>query len=230
MLGFRCGRSVAFGHRILVGQNVLAIGHVLDFFIDGFVMKFVSLLRLFLHLLPIHHCQKLKQDPLEFLERVKQLDSSTSVETSGFQEPHVAVLGVIGLAVERFAENVDFFLDLRILPGHVILHLPHKRKRPALLAILPGIIFLEKVDELLQIILTILVIEVKDEGNWSDAKNFHFFGLTINLQIFDQHVLSTEFLTKLEMVDNSLFSVGPHLLIIVLILVEDPFEVGDALP
>ena len=46
------------------------------------------------------------------------------------------------------------------------------------------------------------------------------------MQVPDEVVLGADFLAELEVIDYSLFVVGPHFLIVVSVFVEDPLEVG----
>jgi hypothetical protein len=76
---------------------------------------------------------------------------------------------------------------------------------------------------LFQMILTIFIIKINDKSYWSYRKHFHFFSLTINLQVSDQIVFCANLLIKLKMIDHSLLSKRPHFFIIVSLFGKQPF-------
>ena len=197
--------------------------------INFLVFLFLALLWFLFDLLAVHHGQVLQQDAFEFLEGVEYFDAPAPVESGGLEEPQVAVLVVVGAAVERFAQNIDLLLNFRVLPSHIILHFADKTKRPPLLAVLPGIVLLEEAQKLLEVVFAVLVVEIDDEGYGSDAEYLYFFCLAVYLQIFDELVLGGELVVELEVVDYSSFGEGPHLFVVVLVFVENPLEIGHSL-
>jgi hypothetical protein len=151
---FRVGRR-----RCISLSNVLAEGYLVSFPVNGPIV-FVPFVLLLLKLLPAHHGQKLKENPLKLLNRIEEFDASASVQAGRFQQPKIAILTVVTTAVERLAEHVDFLLDIWVLPSHKVLHFGDKGERPALLGCFPGIVFKEEVKKLLEVVLTILVVKI----------------------------------------------------------------------
>lgn len=193
-------------------------------------LDLLNLLPSLLDLLPTHHSQILHQNPFKILKVIEYLDTPSPIESSRLQKPHIAVLGIVSIAVQRFAEGIDLLLDIRVLPSHVILHLVDQSKGPVLLAALPRVVLLEEVQELLEIVLAVLIIEVKDEGDGRDAEDLDLLGLAVDLQVLDQLIFGADLLTELEMVDDTFLGVGPHLLIVMLLLAKDPLKVGNPFP
>ena len=80
-----------------------------------------------------------------------------------------------------------------------------------------------------EVVLAVLVIEIEDEGDGGDAEDLNFFGFAVDLQVLDELVFGGELVVELEMVDDPPFGVGPHLLVVVLVFVENPLEIGHSL-
>ena len=96
------------------------------------------------------------------LHRVEDLDASASVEASGFEQPEVAVFGVVSGVVDWFGEDVDLLLDVWILPGHVWFELGEEGEGEVVLLglVLAGVVFLEELEEGLEVVLAVLVIKI----------------------------------------------------------------------
>jgi hypothetical protein len=204
------------------------------FFADdlGFGPALINLLFLLIFrvvlmmVLTVHSDQEIHQHLFKGFEVIEDLNSTATVQTGRLKKPYVAgvgVGGVVGGEVNGTGEDVHLFLDVRVLPGHVGLEFRDETEEGGgALAVagvtLAGVIFVEEAEELLKVVLTVLVVEVDDEGDGGDAKNLHFFGFAVELQISDEVVFGGEFLIELKVVDCACLGEGCHFLVVVLVL------------
>lgn len=93
---------------------------------------------------------------------------------------------------------------------------------------LSRIIPLKKIKKLFDIIITVLIIEIDDESDRCNGKYLYFFGLAINLQIFDKGIFCSNFFIKLKMIDYLLFSIAVHFLVVMFVFIENPFEIRNS--
>jgi hypothetical protein len=118
------------------------------------------------------------------------------------------------------------------LPSHIRLKFGYKAiwKHLFFSIIFSRIIFLKKIKKLFYIIITIFIIKIYNECDRCYCKNLYLFCLTINLKIFNKGVFSCNFFIKLKMINNFLFRIKIHFLIIMLIFIENPLEIRYTLP
>jgi hypothetical protein len=136
--------------------------------------------------------------------------------------------GEVAVGTKGPAEVCLFFLYVWVLTGHVALEgrdeLPVGGNR----FVLPGVVLLEEGEELLQVELAILAVEVQHESYWGQPEQLYLSCLAIELEVFDERVLGGYLVVELEVIDGPLPTVPPHPLEVVLVLVEDPLEIGQA--
>ena len=178
---------------------------------------------------------------MKSLQRIEYFNSPSPIKSGGLQQPHITLLFGIARIQYRLGQGIRFPLNFRILPSHI----PHKifQKPIDLFVHLAGtitwrcggtltslgLVLQEKIQELFEVILTVLIIEVHQKRDGGQTEQFYFAALAVYLQVADQSVLGSYLMVALEVVYHLADVVAGHLFVAEVVYVRHPLEIGDGL-